>query len=279
MRRISLLVLIGLAATGLWGQEDLFPISTDPVRGLEVISTRVYERSGLWGYIDGGADIYMEYGFERVYVQEVMFRDHLLKIEAYCMTDPVAAFGIFSVNRFRCGLNDSLQVFHCISPYQILAVVGDHYLIISDQEGTPAATQCGIEWLKELSDEIRSDAFFLPEPFTLKDAQGQLRCIRGKLGLMNGFPSLSDLFESYENFTLYALPVEGERSMPVLARIEFSDSTDQADFLHKLDEYQDNNPELAVYKKAIGAGSVLFMTGDQKEMSSLHPYLELFSDK
>jgi hypothetical protein len=279
MKCFVLLIFVGWTTSWVSGQEGVFPLRTDPIRGWEVISTRIFDGSGLWGYIDGGADIYIEYGFERVYVQEVMFRDHLLKIEAFCMTDPVAAFGIFSVNRFRCTLNDSLPVYHCISPYQILAVLGGYYLILSDQEGNPAATQCGIRLLKGLSEKIQPESFRLPEPFSTEDAQGRLKCIRGKLGLMNELPSLSDLLESVENFTLYALPLEGERPDQVLALIEFAERSGQADFLDRLTTFQANHPELVVFKKTVGSNSVLFMTANQKEVNSLYPYRELFTDK
>lgn len=279
MKRVTLLILIGLATNCIWGQEDVFPLNTDSLQRWEIKSTRVYDGTGLWGYINGGADIYIEYGFDRVYVQEVLIDDHMLKIDAFDMTDGVAAFGIFSVNRFRCTLNDSLPFFHCISPYQILAVLDDHYLIISDQESTPAALQCGIRLLKEISCMIQPEPFRVPEPFSIKDAQDQLKCIRGKLGLMDGFPSLSDLLESYENFTLYALIVQGEQPEQVLAQIEFTDGENQADLLNRLTEFQDNNPELVVYKKATGSESILFMIGNQKEMKSLCPYRDLFSDK
>lgn len=279
MKRVALLIFVGWATSWVSGQDDVFPLSTDTIRGWEVISTQMYDGSGLWGYIDGGADIYMEYGFKRVYVQEVLLNDHLLKIDAFDMTDGVAAFGIFSVSRYRCSLNDSLPVYHCISPYQILAVLGDHYLIISDQEGTLAATQCAITFLLEISDKMQPASIPLPEPFSGKDAEDQLKCIRGELGLMNGFPLLSDLLESYENYSLYALPVANSQMNQVLARIEFKDKKNQADLINKLTEFQDKAPEKVVYKKTTGPESILFLIGNKEEMSSLCPYRELFPDQ
>lgn len=279
VKRVVLLMLIELAAVDAWGQGDVFPLSTDTIRGWEVAGTRMYDGNGLWGYINGGADIYLEYGFERVYVQEVLHNDHLLKIDAFDMTDSVAAFGIFSVSRFRCLLNDSLPMHHCISPYQILSVLGDHFLIISDQEGTDAATQCGITLLTEISENMQPASFLAPEPFSVNNAEGQLKCIRGKLGLMNGFPSLSDLLESYENYTLYALPVAGDQPDQVLAKIEFADRENQADLIHKLAELQDNAPEKVVYIKATGPEGILFLIVNKEEMTSTCPYRKLFSDQ
>ncbi len=276
---VVLSMFIGLAVMYARGQDDVFPLKTDPVNGWEVISTRTYDGSGLWGYIDGGADLYLEYGFDRVYLQELMVNEHRFKIETFCMSDRLAAFGIFSVNRFRCLFNDTLTMFHCISTYQILAALDRYYLIISDQEGTPIATQIGISMLKVISGMIPNEAFQVPEPFTGQDAKDQLKYMRGKLGLMNGFPSLSDLLDTYEDFTLFAMSIEGKQKKHVLARIGFADMENQADFINRLTVLSDNDPEMIVYKKIAGPNDIVFMIGNRKEMRSMRTYRSYFRGK
>jgi len=59
----------------------------------------VYEGESLYDRIDGGAEIFFEYGFERALYQEYDKNDDLLQIEIYDMADDTAAFGIFSINR------------------------------------------------------------------------------------------------------------------------------------------------------------------------------------
>ncbi len=67
-------------------------------------SVKVYSDEDLYTYIDGGADIYLEYGFDRVlscrYVNPTANRLH---IEIYKMKDPDAAYGIFSLNSTGLG--------------------------------------------------------------------------------------------------------------------------------------------------------------------------------
>ncbi len=53
----------------------------------------------LFDHIDGGADIYFEYGFVTVVIQEYGKGDTAVSLEIYCMDDSRAAFGIYSFNR------------------------------------------------------------------------------------------------------------------------------------------------------------------------------------
>jgi hypothetical protein len=54
----------------------------------------------LYAYIDGGAEIYHEYGFRRVVVQDYKNPDgKSVSLEIFEMADPAAAFGIFTFKR------------------------------------------------------------------------------------------------------------------------------------------------------------------------------------
>ncbi len=53
----------------------------------------------LFEHINGGADIYYEYGFATLVVQRYAKEDKAVSIEIYGMNDPGAAFGIYSYNR------------------------------------------------------------------------------------------------------------------------------------------------------------------------------------
>jgi hypothetical protein len=64
----------------------------------QITSTEQYDHNSLWGYIDGGADLYLEYGFNKVTAQEVLIDSFHFKVDIYEMNSPEAAFGIFSVS-------------------------------------------------------------------------------------------------------------------------------------------------------------------------------------
>ena len=59
----------------------------------------VYNGTQLYDYINGGAEIFYEYGFEAALVQEYISSEQSLVVEVYNMTDADAAYGIYSVNR------------------------------------------------------------------------------------------------------------------------------------------------------------------------------------
>ena len=58
-----------------------------------------YKQNQLYEYINGGADIYLEYGFVQVITQEYYHNDESLVVDIYEMTDPKAAYGIYSIHR------------------------------------------------------------------------------------------------------------------------------------------------------------------------------------
>jgi hypothetical protein len=53
----------------------------------------------LYDYIDGGAEIFYEYGFAQVIAQRYVLGDKSITVDIYEMDHPKAAFGIFSVQR------------------------------------------------------------------------------------------------------------------------------------------------------------------------------------
>lgn len=60
---------------------------------------RFYVGDRLYHYINGGAEVYYEYGFIRVAVQEYMNGSQSMVVEIYEMETSAGAFGIYSLNR------------------------------------------------------------------------------------------------------------------------------------------------------------------------------------
>jgi hypothetical protein len=64
-----------------------------------VDSARIFAENNLFDLIDGGADMYLEYGFRQVLSAEYRNKDeHSIKAEIYEMKDASAAYGMFSLN-------------------------------------------------------------------------------------------------------------------------------------------------------------------------------------
>ena len=59
-------------------------------------SLRVYEGNGLYELVDGGATLYLEYGFVRAFALRFARGQSRISVELYQMSGTEAAYGIFS---------------------------------------------------------------------------------------------------------------------------------------------------------------------------------------
>lgn len=82
------------AAHPLWS--DLLP---DTLGSWELTETKTYPGQTLYDYIDGGADVYYEYGFSTVNVGYYSKSEREILVEVYSMSSPQAAAGIYSFFR------------------------------------------------------------------------------------------------------------------------------------------------------------------------------------
>lgn len=121
--------------------------------GWKLTEAKTYSGQALYDYINGGAEVYMEYGFSKVEVGYYGKGEQELLIEVYRMSSPKAALGIYSF--FRDHAASSLPKPYQGKMYQfhLECLNGNEYvkLINYDSLGTD-------EQLNLLRD-------FLPQPF------------------------------------------------------------------------------------------------------------------
>ena len=101
MIRPVLMLLMALWMTGLTAQagekKELFP--TLPQWSLQV-GEQVYTSDNLWNIINGAADAYLSYDFQRLYTAEYNNEaDQRLKVYIFEHSTPTNAFGIYSQER------------------------------------------------------------------------------------------------------------------------------------------------------------------------------------
>ena len=95
-----------------------------------------YDASHLQDYLDGGADIYLEYGFRALGVQFYMNKDRRIQAEIFRMKSPGAALGAFSYRR-HSPADTSLHVPNALSKYGILFQKGTYFGAITNMDGSP----------------------------------------------------------------------------------------------------------------------------------------------
>ena len=195
LKRTVIAFFVACAAAAAAAQASLSSMALAELPGIEITQTRTFTAESLYGYMNGGAELYLEYGFDTLVVMEVVSGGNDIKIESYRMKDAEAAFGIFSVSRFRCNGGPKLTDHQCRSAYQLQFCRGSFYVSIINDTGTVGEQKTANEIAGYLIRNI-ADPSFNPVRFfegglddeTMKSAV----LIRGPLGIYNGIPVLID---------------------------------------------------------------------------------------
>lgn len=231
MKIIRTIIFVGLFASHLFAQaEKLFPsIVEGDIPGGKITRTSYYNGDALWGLIDGGADLYLEYGFDKLLLQEIEWYGIKFRIEFYKMNDVKSAFGIYSVSQYKCNKNDTLTKFICITAYQVQSALGKIYISLANDKGNDVAVNLSLQLFNNILSRTTKIFFDIPDYFkkdSLKPFINDLKFIKGKLGLQNGFPAWSNLFDQFQNFEIYVLPIENEKGYSYISQIKFESVID-----------------------------------------------------
>lgn len=222
-----------LVISGVKAQTGEFLLNKNDVKPGFIAAMRQYNDSSLWGYINGGADIYLEYGFKKLTHQEIVFRGLFFKTDVYEMTDSAAAFGIFSVSVLRCETRNKLTTYDCFNPNQVQFCAGPYYVSITNVRGDTNAIAASTDLASRLLKKGNFQAFEPGAIFQselLADYQSQIKVIYGPLGLQNGFPDWSGRFEDMQNYYITMLPLSDSTGSVILARISFGKPEDLKKF-------------------------------------------------
>jgi len=167
----------------------------------KLIRRTSFDGNSLWGYINGGADLYLEYGFENIIVHDIEFRGKPVRFDLYRMKDPNAAFGIFSVYSFACDSLSGPGQFNCGTRWQLQAVKGNYYLSAILSAGTRDEYIYASQIAEALLSNIEAISFepgapFLPGVFST--IPGRKKFCRGMLGIENGAPDISSMLTGFK---------------------------------------------------------------------------------
>lgn len=194
--KLFALLLLFMAASASAGQAPenlagLLPASGE-VAGFTPNGTpQAYHGDDLFQMIDGGADIYHEYGFRQVLSAEYLdAHGKTIKLEMYEMESPAAAYGIYSFKVGEGGKPLAIGQEGRIEDYYLNFWKGNMQVTLIGQDAEEETVQ-GIVALAgavaariaqtgerpELADLLLGE----PLPFS------QARYLRGAIGLMNSY--------------------------------------------------------------------------------------------
>lgn len=93
---------------------------------------QTFYKNDLYGHINGGAELYLEYGFDSLLVQDYVSNEAELSLEVYCMDSPEAALGIYLM---KCGQETpsaEINTRNSTNKFQILAVKNNLYIQLNN---------------------------------------------------------------------------------------------------------------------------------------------------
>ena len=215
---------------------DVPVLDAKDLRDAKITKTDFYAGKALFGYIDGGAELYLEYRFKKLGRQEVLYSGEKFVVEVYQMAGAREAYGIFSVQRFKCVPVDSLLPNTCQSRYQLQAVAGDCYLSIINESGSGAAQKASIEIFRAIAERIKPQQIDLPAVFRTRELTRHLPHLImafGPLGVQNGFDEWSTLFGNTPRFSLTLLPIETEKGRVCFSQVQFESAEELDGFVSR----------------------------------------------
>lgn len=141
--------------------------------------------SNLFNYIDGGAELFYEFGFKELLVQGYRQGENEIVLEAYQMESPEAALGIYLQ---KCGQETPIEKItarNSGNKYQFTIVKGSYFILVNsfagDEKRMPVMTTLSQQTLKFIPKE---------QPVKLLDmlpkenlVSGSELIVRGQYGL------------------------------------------------------------------------------------------------
>ena len=146
---------------------------------------RIFKQADLYGYIDGGAELFFEFGFEQLTQQKYSAGGAEFTLDLYRMTDPVAATGIYLM---RCGKETRNAAFaerHTVSMYQLMFQRDRYYAVLSNNAPSSKLVPDLLKFGALLSSKMPPGRS--PAPLDLlprrNQVDGSVRLIRGPYAL------------------------------------------------------------------------------------------------
>ncbi len=146
-----------------------------------------FTEADLYGYIDGGAELFLEYGFEQLTVQKYKNGADEFAVEAYRMTDPAAAMGVYLMKAGKETPTPGFRERHTANKYQLMFCRNRYFVIINNLSGKDALASVKVNFASFVAGK-------LPPASTPPDLQalpraglvpGSARLVRGAYGLQS----------------------------------------------------------------------------------------------
>ncbi len=195
LRVSPVVVLAAVTILCCSGQDAGFPEVEGWTRTGEV---SVYAAENLWEYINGAAELFVDYGVLTCSTADLSSGDVMVAVDLYDMGTPLSAFGVFNLESSGRGepFPDAIEA--VISPpYQALLLKGATYVKLNAVEGE-LTEALGQELLEGIAHDLRGSTAY-PEDLGLLPQEGRIAGTEGYQAVeFLGLTELNDcLFAEY----------------------------------------------------------------------------------
>ncbi len=114
--------------------------------------TKTFISQNLYGYINGGAELFLEFGFDQLRIQRYKNSGREIELELYKMKTPRGALGIYLMKAGKEEPLREIPVRNTANKYQVIMTSGQYYIQINNFAGD---TSC-ISIMKSLGQKIIS---------------------------------------------------------------------------------------------------------------------------
>ena len=227
--RVVFITLVILLSISLQGQT---PVDEQIIINRE----REFKGEALYGFMNGGSELYLEYGFQTLNAIDIEYKGIGFSVEIYQMDTPENAFGIYSQHTFRCNPADHLFRYDCTSPAQYQLAAGNFYISIVSQIRSEGAQSSVYEladyYLKKVctaqnlqAEELRIPDELLNEIKYEDKFSNLVKYASGPLALSNSLSPFMYLFDNIPSYKVWILARDGNPSV-IVVRFKDKESLD-----------------------------------------------------
>lgn len=164
-------VLLLFCLSGFVQAGDYFSV----MKGIEKTdSVFVYNRANLWEYINGAADLFIDYGFQELQSVDVKLDSLGATVDVYDMGAPLNAFGIYGLERPKDAERLTIGTEAVIQPPVQCLLLKDRYYVKFNIFDGKLNTDNGQALLKRVAAGLPGEAAY-PHEFRLLPEENQIK--------------------------------------------------------------------------------------------------------
>ena len=262
------------------GDRDLLPPDGLIGQWRKAERSRVFTSADLYGHIDGGAELFLEFGFEQLTVQNYRpgaketrstSQADELQLEIYRMSDATAATGIYL---HKCGRESRDAAFaerHTINNYQLTFKRSRYYVVVNNTGGEAALRRDMVEFARHIASRLAPE-----EPVALTGALPKEGIISDSIRLARGPYALQavytlgegDILRLHRSITAVTADYHGDSGGKTLIQVDYPDEAAAATAFRHLKANLDPNIKIEaasglriLFKDFAGEYGMVFASG------------------